>query len=304
MVTTNQPKTAQPPQCTNIHRLSIRDYTIHNSLFQFASSHAISLWFTLRLSYEVMLSGFLLVEILTQLPIASCCLLPLRTKYSPSIPFSALDPRFSRLRCNTKQNRWATFRIHLLGASNPRTTIYIPLMLFSDIQRILLVSDFKFLLVVYFMTAKNNYITEWLTYGISHVWQFLVKREWISPLLCPSANWSHWRFQRTNIDETAVCLHGKNKALARLTLHRSARWPLSSSIALRKNIFYAEFRKTIEDYVFMTIEIHSSYNQFYSTVFWLLFMVRTNLVVHHQQHGILYCITQFGTIVLSGESSC
>ena len=36
-------------------------------------------------------------------------------------------------------------------------------------------------------------------------------------------------------------------------------------------------------------------------------MFRTNLVVRHQEHGIIYCITQFGTvgtIVLSGESSC
>ena len=44
---------------------------------------------------------------------------------------------------------------------------------------------------------------------------------------------------------------------------------------------------------------------FYSTVFCLLYMFRTNLVVHHKEHGIIYCITQFGatgTIVLSGES--
>ena len=39
-----------------------------------------------------------------------------------------------------------------------------------------------------------------------------------------------------------------------------------------------------------------SYNKFYSTVFCLRYMFRTNLVVHHQQHGIIYCITQFGTI--------
>ena len=35
-------------------------------------------------------------------------------------------------------------------------------------------------------------------------------------------------------------------------------------------------------------------------------MFRTSLAVHHQQHGIIYCITQFGTIgtiVLSGECS-
>ena len=25
-------------------------------------------------------------------------------------------------------------------------------------------------------------------------------------------------------------------------------------------------------------------------------MFRTNLVVHHQEHGVIYCITQFGTI--------
>ena len=25
-------------------------------------------------------------------------------------------------------------------------------------------------------------------------------------------------------------------------------------------------------------------------------MFRKNLVVHHQEHGIIYCITQFGTI--------
>ena len=54
----------------------------------------------------------------------------------------------------------------------------------------------------------------------------------------------------------------------------------------------------------MTNEMHNSYNQFYSTVFCLLYMFRTNLAVHQQEHGIIYCITQFGIIVLSGESSC
>ena len=43
--------------------------------------------------------------------------------------------------------------------------------------------------------------------------------------------------------------------------------------------------------VLMTKEMYNSYNQFYSTVFCLLYMFRTNLVVHHQQHGIMYCIT-------------
>ena len=32
-------------------------------------------------------------------------------------------------------------------------------------------------------------------------------------------------------------------------------------------------------------------------------MFRTSLVVHHQEHYTIYCITQFGTIVLSDESS-
>ena len=48
--------------------------------------------------------------------------------------------------------------------------------------------------------------------------------------------------------------------------------------------------------VLMTKEMHSSYNQFYSAIFCLLYMFRTNLVAHHQEHGIIYCITQFGTI--------
>ena len=43
--------------------------------------------------------------------------------------------------------------------------------------------------------------------------------------------------------------------------------------------------------VLMTNEMHNSYNQIYSTVLCLLYMFRTNLVVHHQQHGIIYCIT-------------
>ena len=43
----------------------------------------------------------------------------------------------------------------------------------------------------------------------------------------------------------------------------------------------------------MTNEMHNSYNQFYSTIFCLLYMFRTNLVVHHQKHGIIYCITQY-----------
>ena len=58
----------------------------------------------------------------------------------------------------------------------------------------------------------------------------------------------------------------------------------------------------------MTNEMHNYVIiNFYSTVFCLLYMFRTNLVLHYQEHGIIYCITQFGTIgtiVLSGESSC
>ena len=46
----------------------------------------------------------------------------------------------------------------------------------------------------------------------------------------------------------------------------------------------------------MTNEMHNSYNQFSLHSFCLLYMFRTNLVVHHQEHGIMYCITQFGTI--------
>ena len=50
--------------------------------------------------------------------------------------------------------------------------------------------------------------------------------------------------------------------------------------------------------VLMTNEMHNSYNQFlFHIIFRLLYMFRKDLVVHHQQHGIIYRITQFGTIV-------
>ena len=42
--------------------------------------------------------------------------------------------------------------------------------------------------------------------------------------------------------------------------------------------------------------MHSSYDQFLFHIVCLLYTFRKNLVVHHQQHGIIYCITQFGTI--------
>ena len=50
-------------------------------------------------------------------------------------------------------------------------------------------------------------------------------------------------------------------------------------------------------YVLMTNEMHNSYNKFlFHSFFGLLYMFRTNLVVHHQEHGImyrLYCVTQY-----------
>ena len=42
--------------------------------------------------------------------------------------------------------------------------------------------------------------------------------------------------------------------------------------------------------------MHNSYNQFLFHSFCLLYMFRTNLVVRHQEHSIIYCITQFGSI--------
>ena len=44
--------------------------------------------------------------------------------------------------------------------------------------------------------------------------------------------------------------------------------------------------------VSMTNEMHNSYKQFlfHST---LLYMFRTNLVIHQQEHGVIYCITQY-----------
>ena len=43
--------------------------------------------------------------------------------------------------------------------------------------------------------------------------------------------------------------------------------------------------------------MHNSSNQIYFTVFCLLYMFRTNLLVHHQEHGMTCCITQCGTVV-------
>ena len=54
----------------------------------------------------------------------------------------------------------------------------------------------------------------------------------------------------------------------------------------------------------MTNEMHNSYNQFLFHSFLSALHVSNKSIVHHQEHGIIYCITQFGTIVLSGESSC
>ena len=36
--------------------------------------------------------------------------------------------------------------------------------------------------------------------------------------------------------------------------------------------------------------MHNSYDEFYATVFCLLSVFRTNLVVHHQEHSIIYCV--------------
>ena len=45
--------------------------------------------------------------------------------------------------------------------------------------------------------------------------------------------------------------------------------------------------------VLITNEMHNSHNQFLFHSFCLFCMFRTNLVVHHQEHGIIYCITQY-----------
>ena len=44
----------------------------------------------------------------------------------------------------------------------------------------------------------------------------------------------------------------------------------------------------------ITNKMHSSYNHFlFHSFFCLLYMFRTNLVVHHQKHGIMYCVIQY-----------
>jgi hypothetical protein len=46
----------------------------------------------------------------------------------------------------------------------------------------------------------------------------------------------------------------------------------------------------------MANEMHNSYTQLYCTVFCLFYKFRNNLVIHHLDYCIIYCITQFGTI--------
>ena len=48
--------------------------------------------------------------------------------------------------------------------------------------------------------------------------------------------------------------------------------------------------------------MHNSCNQFLFHSFCLLYMFRTNLVVHHQEHGIIYCITQYNRYNRAGDS--
>ena len=50
--------------------------------------------------------------------------------------------------------------------------------------------------------------------------------------------------------------------------------------------------------------MHNSYNQFFSTAFCLLYLFRTNLFVHHQQHGIIYCITQYNWYNRFNRAAC
>ena len=53
----------------------------------------------------------------------------------------------------------------------------------------------------------------------------------------------------------------------------------------------------------MTNEMHNSYNQFlFHSFFCLLYMFRKNLILHHQQHGVIYCITQYSRFNRAGES--
>ena len=68
---------------------------------------------------------------------------------------------------------------------------------------------------------------------------------------------------------------------------------------LEINLIYEIIQQKSKNTTFrmlITNEMHNSYNQFSFHNFCPLYMFRTNLVVHHQKHGIMYCITQFGTI--------
>ena len=76
---------------------------------------------------------------------------------------------------------------------------------------------------------------------------------------------------------------------------------VKGDLAILKLIWRCVYRASYCN-VLMTNEMHSSYNQFYSTVFCLLYMFRTNQIVHHQEHGIIYCITQYNRYNRAGET--
>ena len=96
--------------------------------------------------------------------------------------------------------------------------------------------------------------------------------------------------------ELQSCFQHSTQRIRDTTLY-SDREPLNTLNRLLE-IFYKQGGINLLIYnVLLTKEMHNSYNQFFiPQVFCMLYMFRANLVVHHQQHGIIYCITQFGTI--------
>ena len=68
----------------------------------------------------------------------------------------------------------------------------------------------------------------------------------------------------------------------------------SSSYLMWRCVYRASYYNLL-----MTNEMHNSYNQFLFHSFCLLYMFRTNLVVHHQEHDIIYCVIQCISLVIN-----
>ena len=94
-----------------------------------------------------------------------------------------------------------------------------------------------------------------------------------------------------NSKQNTNCTFHLSFALAKLNIFRY------EILRKRREIWHCVYYASYCN-VLMTNEMHNSYNQFLFHSFCLLYMFQMHLVIHQQEHSIIYYIIQFGTIVL------